>query len=105
MELVKRIKIPVIADPVLSPDVYYGDNLTGIYFQTHDDQFGRITFNNLDTIKVCRGEMMPYEYNWGAYERGVLVFKIENSKWLTKRFKYENDNYDQSYEFGGQQFA
>ncbi len=101
MELVKRISIPVEADSVLSPDVYYGDKLTGIYFHTSDDQFGRITFNNLDAIKICRGEMMPYEYNWETHERGVWVFKIENSKWLTERFNYESDHYGSSYEFGG----
>ena len=101
MELVKAIKIPIIADSVLSPDVYYGDGTTGIYFQTYDDQFGRITFNNLDAIKICRGEMMPYEYKWGTDERGTWVFKIENSKWLIERFKYENENYGDSYEFGG----
>jgi hypothetical protein len=101
MELVKAIKIPVIADSVLSPDVYYGDDITGIYFETNDDQFGRITFNNLDAIKVCRGEMLPYEYKWGTDERGTWVFKIENSKWLKERFKYENENYGSSYEFGG----
>lgn len=101
MELVKAIKIPVIADSVLSPDVYYGDDITGIYFETNDDQFGRITFNNLDAIKVCRGETMPYEYNYGNDGANIWVYKIENSKWLTERFKYENENYGSSYEFGG----
>jgi hypothetical protein len=101
MEIVKGIVIPVVADYVLSPDVFYGNDLSGIYFQTVDNQFGRITFNNLDSIKVCRGEMLPYEYKWGTDERGTWVFKIENSKWLTERFKYENENYGSSYEFGG----
>lgn len=101
MELVKRIKVPVIADSVLSPDVYYGDDQTGIYFVTEDDQFGRITFYNLDAIKICRGEMMPYQYNWSDHEKGTWVFKIENSEWLTERYKYEKENYGSSYEFGG----
>lgn len=101
MELVKAIKIPIIADFVLSPDVYYGDNITGIYFETNDDQFGRITFNNLDAIKVCRGETMPYKYNYGNDEADIWVYKIENSQWLTERFQYENKHYSSSYEFGG----
>lgn len=101
MESVKSIKIPVVANSVLSPDVFYGDNATGIYFETEDDQFGRITFNNLDAIKVCRGEAMPYEYTWGGDDSGTWVFKIENSKWLAERFKYEKENYGNSYEFGG----
>lgn len=101
MELVKAIKIPVIADFVLSPDVYYGDEITGIYFQTKDDQFGRITFNNLDAIKVCRGETMPYEYNYGNDGANIWVYKVENSQWLIERFEYENKHYGSSYEFGG----
>jgi hypothetical protein len=101
MELVKAIKIPVIVDSVLSPEVYYGDAITGICFQTHDEQFGRITFDNVDVIKVCRGEMLPYEYKWGTDDSETWIFKIENSKWLTERFDYENEHYGGSYEFGG----
>ncbi|MEG0848237.1 MAG: hypothetical protein RSD71_00800 [Flavobacterium sp.] len=101
MELVKKIQIPVIADSVLSPDVYYSDELTSIYFQTEDDKFGRITFYNLDAIKICRGELMPFEYDWNQHERGDWVYKIENSKWLLERYNYENKNYRTSYEFGG----
>lgn len=101
MELVKAIKIPIIPDSVLSPDIYYGNDITGIYFETCDNQFGRITFNNLDAIKVCRGEMLPYEYKWGTDERGTWVFRIENSKWLAERFNYEKEHYGDSYEYGG----
>jgi len=100
MELAKGIIIPVLADNVLSPDVFYGDD-TGIYFQTADDQFGRITFDNLDAIKICRGENLPYEDNWKVGQEATWVYKVENSKWLKERFKYENENYGSSYEFGG----
>jgi hypothetical protein len=61
MELAKGIIAPVITDFVLSPDVFYGDELTGIYFQTQDEQFGRITFENLDALKICRGENLPFQ--------------------------------------------
>jgi hypothetical protein len=101
METIKGIHIPVVADNVLDPEVYYGNKITGIYFQTEDDLFGRITFYNLDAIKVCRGEVMPYDYDWGTYESGTWIFKVENSKWLAERFKYESDNYGTSYEFNG----
>jgi len=101
MELAKRILIPVLADRVLSPDIYYGNELTGIYFQTEDDQFGRITFNNLDAIKVCRGENFPFENDWKEGQEVAWVYKVENSKWLRERFNYENENYGSSYEFGG----
>lgn len=101
MELAKKIKIPIVADSVLSPDVYYGNDLTGIYFCTEDDQFGRITFYNFDSLRICRGEMLAYEYNWQQHERGTWVFKIENSNWLKERYAYEKKHYRNSYEFGG----
>lgn len=104
MESVKAIKVPVTADSVESPAVYYGNNvndITQICFQTHDEQFGRITFRNLDAIKVCRGEMMPYEYEWGTDDRETWVFKIENSKWLAERYNYEKVHYGSFHEFGG----
>jgi hypothetical protein len=50
--------IPVRWDNVSGPDVYYGDKLTVIYFETDDNQYGRITFDNFDAIKVCRGESL-----------------------------------------------
>jgi len=105
MELAKGIIIPVIADFVLSPDVFYGDNygenLTGIYFQTRDDKFGRITFENLDALKICRGEELPYADDWEIGQKVPWVFKVENSSWQKERYEYEKKNYGSSYEFGG----
>ncbi len=101
MEIAKGIIIPVVADFVLSPDVFYGDEQTGIYFQTEDEQHGRITFENLDALKICRGENLPFVDNWEEGQKYPWVYKIENSKWLKERFDYENENYGSSYEFGG----
>lgn len=100
MESVKKIKIPVIADSVLSPDFLYSD-YTGIYFVTDDDEHGRITFENLDAVKICRGEILPYPFDSNAYERGVWIYQIENSKWQNERFAYEKKHYGNAYEFGG----
>jgi hypothetical protein len=105
-EIVKRVKIPIIADSVLSPQIHYGsmhsnEPITGIYFNTQDEQYGRITFENFDSLKICRGEMLPFDYNWGTHEKGVWVFKIEKSKWLIQRYEYEKEHYGDSYEFGG----
>ena len=101
MELAKGMIIPIEADNVLSPDVLYSDNCTGIYFQTEDEKFGRITFENLDAIKICRGEILPYADDWEVEQKLTWVYKVEKSKWLTERFNYENENYGSSYEFGG----
>lgn len=100
VEIVKMINIPVIADSVLSPEFFYGD-CTGIYFVTNDDQFGRITFENLDSIKLCRGEVMPYEFDYSLGNRETWIYQIENSEWLLERFRYEKTYYGASYEFGG----
>ncbi|MGD1841043.1 MAG: hypothetical protein ACFB0B_09125 [Thermonemataceae bacterium] len=105
-EKLHRIKIPLIADNVLSPQVHYGSGyhkepITGIYFNTKDDFFGRITFENFDSLKVCRGEMLPIDYDWGTHERGVWIFKVENSRWLLERYQYEKKHYGDAYEFGG----
>jgi len=101
MESLKGINIPVIADSVLDPELYYGHKITGIYFQTEDDLFGRITFYNLDALKVCRGEVIPYECDWGVHAPGTWIFKVNNSKWLKERFEYEHENYGSAYEWGG----
>jgi hypothetical protein len=90
---------------VLSPELYYAGNKsevhTGINFITSSDKYGRITFENLDAIKICRGEVMPYEFDWSLCEDHTWVFQIENSKWLPERFDYENEHYGKAYEFGG----
>jgi len=102
MEVATGIIIPVRADYVLGPDVYYRDKLSGIYFETDDNQYGRITFDNLDAIKVCRGESLPFvEADQNEDQDFPWVYQIQNSAWLKGRFDYENANYGDSYEFGG----
>lgn len=101
MEIAQGIIIPIDADSVLSPQVYYADQLTGIYFTTEDNQFGRITFENLDSIKVSRGEFIPYEDDWKEGQAYCWVLKVKNSNWLSERHQYEKRTYGSSYEFGG----
>lgn len=100
MEIVKPIKIPIIADSVLNPDFFYGE-YSGIYFITHEDRYGRITFENMDAVKICRGEMMPYEFDYSLADRGTWVFQVQHSKWQRERFNYEKKHYGTAYEFGG----
>jgi len=101
MQKAKGIIIPLIADYVLSPDVYYGDEVTGIYFSTEDDSFGRITFENLDAIRICRGEILPYSYVWEEGQIYPWIYEIENSNWLDERYTYEKKYYGDAYEFSG----
>ena len=101
-EQIIPIQVPVIADYVLSPIVIYNDDFTSINFETEDEAFGRITIQNLDAIKMCRGELPPYEdpTEMEDYIIGTWVYKVENSKWLQERYRYEKKHYGQSYEWG-----
>jgi len=98
---VRGIEVPIEPDSVLTPDVYYGNQATGIYFETDDNHFGRISFENLDAIKVCRGEYLPYDYSYNDGGPFYWAYRIENSDWLSVRYSYEKDKYGTAYEFGG----
>jgi hypothetical protein len=101
MEIANGLHIPVVCDSVLSPAIYYNDQLTGIYFQTGDDQFGRITFYHLDAIRVCRGEYLPYAVDREGQEGTLWVYKVDHSTWQRERYAYEKEHYENAYEFGG----
>lgn len=95
------ITVPIEADYVLSPTVLYDDELTGIYFNTEDEQYGRITFSNLDAIRVCRGEYLPYPDDWTEDKEVPWVYVVQHSKWQMERYRYEKSHYGRAYEFGG----
>lgn len=106
MKIAKPIHIPIEADLVLSPELYLGD-LTGIYFRTEDDAYGRITFDKLDSIKLSGGEYTPYEFAEGddapAAENGIFpwIFTVQDSQWQSERYEYKKRYYGDHYEFGG----
>ncbi len=93
--------VSVGADPVASPTVTYGGVATAINFLTSDNSYGRVTFEKLDSIRVCRGEYAPYSrvtrdgmpYSW--------VSTVSDSEWLRERYEYEKRHYGKSYEFVG----
>jgi hypothetical protein len=95
MEIAKGIIIPVVADFVLSPDVLYSDELTGIYFQTEDEQYGRITFENLDALKICRGENLPFTDNWEEGQEYPYEFGGNVNEMLTDFSHYVFKFHDQ----------
>jgi len=101
MEIARGIIVPVQPDQVLSPDVYYGRPVTGIYFITEEDHYGRITFEKLDAIKISRGEWIPFEDDWEEEPPYCWVWKVDNSAWQTERYQYEKRFYGSAYEFGG----
>ncbi len=81
------------------PFVKTGAN-AGIFIDSWENKkYGRFTFEKLDSIKVSRGEFIPYEIENG--NKWNIAFKIKNSKWLNERYRYEKKHYGKSYEFNG----
>jgi len=101
------IVVPVISDPVLGPTVTYdevlesGDVLTSIKFLTDDDQWARVTFDHLDSIRVSRGEFNPYPTDWKPGDQLYWVYEVVPSPWLLERYEYEKKYYAHAYEFDG----
>lgn len=98
---VKNLNVPVSPDSVLSPNIWYCEELTTIEFITSKDTFARVTFDNLDSLKVSRGEYLPYQNDWNSDQPYSWVKVIENSTWLKERFDYELKHYGSQYEFTG----
>ncbi len=100
-QLAHGLDVSLKADSVDAPIVQYGGEMTAIHFTTSDGRWGRVTFEQLDSIKVSRGEYEPFppaptneaEYHW--------VTTISNSLWLQERYEYEKRYYGSSYNFGG----
>jgi hypothetical protein len=99
-ELALGFDVQVIADPILSPKVVYEESMTAIYFEDEEAQNCRITFERLDSIRVCRGEYCPYDSDWRKDSPYLWVSKVQNSKWLKERYQYESKNYKNAYGFG-----
>jgi hypothetical protein len=94
------LRVPLIADPVDVPQVRWGpgapgEDLAAIVFLVRDDEsIGRVRFEDLDAIRVARGEYPPYEERAENYEGWEWTYVIENSRWLEERHRYEKDHYD-----------
>lgn len=96
--IARRMPVEVKADLVLSPVVHYGEPFTSLLFPIEDGGEGRITFENLDALSVCRGEAPPFKLS-GKGNSWVSI--IENSPWLMQRYEYESEHYRNVYEFCG----
>ncbi len=93
--------VPIVADAVESPIVTYGGKLTAINFLTREENWGRVTFEKLDSIRVCRGECDPYPRADGTSIAFSWVSTVSESQWLRERYEYEKRHYGKSYEFTG----
>lgn len=99
--IARGLETPVQAHPVDNPRVYCGGAPTAIHFVVEDERRGRVTFDKLDAIRVCRGEYCPYNNDWTAGAPIRWVFTVDNSPWLVERHAYESRHYKEAYEFGG----
>jgi hypothetical protein len=100
-QLAYGLDAPFNADPVDTPYVRYGQGITSIQFPTDDGQWGRVTFEGLDSIKVSRGEHSPFPSSPSEKSKFYWVTTISNSVWLRERYEYEKKCYGSSYNFGG----
>ena len=96
------IEVPVDADSVLGPVVTYDSHLTTVDFRERGDKaWWRIVFDNLDSIRVSRGEDAPLPYDEEPTKVSQWVSVVIDSPWLMERYDYEKRNYGNAYEFGG----
>jgi hypothetical protein len=97
----RSISVPLKADSIESPIVRYGGDLAAVHFLLDDGRWGRVTFEKLDALRVCRGEYDPYEHDPDEEDPASWVSVVADSPWLRERFEYERRHYGQAYEFGG----
>jgi hypothetical protein len=92
--------VPLQADSAASPRVSYGGGLNAINFLTSDERWGRVTFEKLDSLRICRGEYEPYPRDLSSEAHSWVSF-VSDSHWLSERYEYEKRYYGRTYEFGG----
>lgn len=98
---VHALEVPLKADPVDAPIVQYGGGMTAIHFPTSDGKWGRITFEKLDSIRICRGEYAQFPSAPDEADSFSWVSTVSNSRWLQERFEYEKEHYGKAYRFDG----
>ena len=97
--LIRGMPVDVKADLALSPTVHYGEPFSSLLFPVEDGRKGRVTFETLDALRVCRGEHPPYDQ---ATDSPLFwVSTVDNSPWLRERYLYESTYYRDAYEFDG----
>ena len=97
----KGIEVPVKADSVEAPVIIYNSDLVALDFLADDEEtWWRVTFENLDSIKISRGEFAPFSTEPPHDQPYQWVSVVENSTWLKERYEYEKSRYGDQYEWG-----
>jgi hypothetical protein len=91
--LAHAFAFPYPLNTVDSPRLVYGQGPTALHYLDREDvHHVRLTFEGLDSLRVCRGEYLPYEE--APSELGYTgVYLIEGSPWLRERYDYEASHY------------
>lgn len=97
----RGIAVPVQADSVAGPVVTYGDGPASINLLTRDELWARVTFEQLDSLRVSRGEYAPYPSDWKEGDPLHWVSIVAPSPWLRERYDYEKRHYANAYGFNG----
>lgn len=104
--IARSFPAPITANSVDWPRVSYGGRVTAINFPLDNDEddnpnWGRVTFEKFDSLRVSRGEYMPYETAWKSGDPHSWIWTVSDSPWLLERYTYEKEHYGTSYGFGG----
>jgi hypothetical protein len=95
------LPVPIDAKWVTGPFITYEETLKTVKF-SDEDGWARITFENLDSLRVSRGEYDPYKSDRTLESPLYWVYEVLPSPWLLERYTYEKTHYgDGAYEFSG----
>ena len=105
MEFARPIDVPLDADSVDGPEIRHGLDgsfKTALIFnlshreREEDAIVGRVTFEELDAIRCCRGEDIPFNYEIPINTKAPFpwVFEVDDSQWLAERHAYEMRHYN-----------
>src|SRR5262245_4262727 len=82
------LSVPLLRNLVYGPELRTGPHSAVLFPLEEADGFGRIDFEELDAVRECRGEYLPYELG-EEDQRGTWVYEVANSSWLLERHAYE----------------
>ncbi len=87
-------------ETVVAPEIAYGTSGLLLDYMTQSDEYVRVAFDRLDSVRLARGEYPPYPSPDTA-DAWFPFSVVRPSDWLEERYRYESHHYGSSYQFGG----
>jgi hypothetical protein len=102
-ELVRTIPLlphdsPFQPDAVMPPELRYDGGLSLSYGAADEQARVYVSFEGLDSVRACRGQVSPYPRQDGAPRSRIRI--VRPSPWLPERYAYEAEHYGDAYEWG-----